>query len=260
MISSYILRSAIVGNALALTLAVACGGGDDSPASNNGTGGQSTTTASNTGGSTNTSVSTTLGGTNGQTTSSNAAISCINSGSCAPPFPYCDPVATVCVECLGDANCADGNRNTCDPTTHQCVECTTDVQCGGDTPYCSQSLNCVACLSDGNCGTGQTCDTVTYRCATACASDAICNAQIGTPYCDPVRTLCVECLADGNCAGTDNPYCLSGEGQCVECVTDANCGNDKPYCGERNRCIECLTDTNCPQGMTCDPRESTCQG
>ncbi len=257
---------------------VACGGSGETGVSGNTPGGATGTAgATSMGGSTNPAAgSSSLAGnsnTNGGTTSNTggtqgvgmggrqnggAPTPCSSSGQCSPPNPYCDSAANVCVECLGDPNCGDGDRPHCALDTHRCVECMSDGQCGGDTPYCSPGNECVECMADGNCGNGEICDTTRHTCVPTCNADADCDAGGGRPYCDMAKAVCVQCLADANCPDQDRPTCI--EGVCAECAADADCGGGDPYCETtRYRCVECLVDANCDQGETCD-QDFSCQG
>jgi Cys-rich repeat protein len=186
---------------------------------------------------------------------------CTSDAQCSFPLPYCDPSALVCVECLGDPNCANfGNgRNTCDLGTHTCVQCATDAQCGGGRPYCAPGGTCVACLSDGNCTGGQKCDPNTYRCVNACTTDTQCG--IPTPYCNTVGGYCVQCLGSANCANNQNNafVCNTATDTCVQCLANTDCGGGRPYCfSGSNQCVECLTNANCGTNGLCLP-DHTCQ-
>lgn len=198
-----------------------------------------------------------------------AVTTCTTSGTCSSPTPYC--VGGVCAQCEGDGNCAGfANRQHCSTTTHTCVQCAGDGDCANTgLPYCSPEGRCVECLAPGNCtGAGMTCDTLTYRCAPGCQSNADCSAAAGTPYCSTARGVCVECTGDGNCtANQGQPYCAP-TGRCVECVSDGNCaGTGQPYCNTSTtflfnayQCVECLTLANCPTGCTACSLDHTCQG
>jgi hypothetical protein len=71
--------------------------------------------------------------------------------------PYCDTDRNICVECLGDGNCADTDDPIC--LEGRCVECVDDSTCGGDDPYCrTENHRCVECLTDANCDQDEFCD------------------------------------------------------------------------------------------------------
>ena len=78
-----------------------------------------------------------------------AGQSCVDSGDCFVPNPYCDPDSHTCVECLSSRNCAVG---VCDVTRHTCSGCLSEADCPASAPYCdTASHGCVECLTDKNC-------------------------------------------------------------------------------------------------------------
>lgn len=98
--------------------------------------------------------------------------SCVDSGDCYAPTPYCDPGSHTCVECLSSRNCADG---VCDTTRHTCTGCLSQADCPATAPYCDPaSHGCVECLTDKNCEPlGVAClDGECGRCG-----DGICSAE-----------------------------------------------------------------------------------
>lgn len=190
-------------------------------------------------------------------------IACTGSGSCAPPVPYCDTTSSVCVECLGNPNCAGTQRPVCNVVTHACAECGADTDCtggggrlgGGGGPYCDVAAGrCVACVTDANCGNAALkCNTLSHTCVTRCQTSADC--AVPTPYCDTASSLCVECLGDPNCTRDPrNPACSQTTHACVECANDTNCTalGGRTHCDTTtSRCVACLANTDCSAGLTC---------
>ena len=187
---------------------------------------------------------------------------CTGDAQCAQPTPYCDTAASVCVQCLGDPNCANNQNNahTCNLSSHTCVQCATSANCGGQDPYCSPTGACVQCLADGNCGQNQKCNPTTYRCVNACTSDGQC--AFPTPYCNTTGGYCVQCLSTANCANNQNGdhVCDTSTDTCVECLADTDCTDPQQprcYAGD-HRCVECLTNADCGTNGVCSANHS-CQ-
>lgn len=184
---------------------------------------------------------------------------CSSDAQCSLPTPYCDPSAHVCVECLGDPNCASAQNGAhfCNLGTHTCVQCTSSAQCGGGQgAYCSPGGRCVECLADGNCGPNQKCNLNDYLCVTGCTTDAQC--AVPDPYCNMMLGYCVECLSNTNCP-LQRPICDTASDSCVQCMLDTDCkdpGQPRCYQGA-HQCVECLTNADCP-GSYCQP-DHTCQ-
>jgi len=179
---------------------------------------------------------------------------CTSDAQCGFPTPYCDTAAQVCVQCLGDPNCANApnNANFCSVSTHTCVQCNSNAQCGGGgQPYCSPAGRCVECLADGNCPTNEKCNLNTFRCAPACTSDQQCSTP--TPYCNTTAGYCVQCLGNSNCADPQFPVCNTTTNQCVECLANTDCPDpQQPLCFLGNdRCVECLVNTDCGANGVC---------
>jgi len=185
---------------------------------------------------------------------------CTSDVQCSQPTPYCDTPANVCVQCLGDPNCNNGQNGNrfCNLGSHTCVQCNTSAQCGGQNPYCSAGGSCVQCLAGGNCGQNQKCNLTTFQCVTGCTTDPQCSQP--TAYCDTILGYCVECLSNTNCANPQRPICDTSTNTCVQCQIDTDCKNpQQPRCNVgNNQCVECLVNLDCGDAGICQMNH-TCQ-
>jgi Cys-rich repeat protein len=165
---------------------------------------------------------------------------------CAEGAPAClagDGVAE-CVECLEDADCAEGTR--CDLDNNSCVVClddaeagSTDFGCAEGSPAClideEGAAACVECIANEDCADGS--------------------------YCDAGSNSCVECLEDNHC--DDGNACTTDV--CVEFSCGAELDPAGQLCGEGDACdgaglcVECVDsaeadlDAGCEEGLAvCD--------
>lgn len=219
----------VVAPALAMLLAAACGGSNDSVAV--GAGGAH---ASGSGGASNTGSTTStgsgqggqgIGGQSASTTGSGTGTggggtSCTGNADCAAPTPVCDTMSGKCVGCL-PANDTCGQGQVCDPKTETCVVgCKTDSDCMGGNTHCDMNTQqCVGCLSNDDCPAGAVC--VGDSCVPGCAPGHDCEA--GFTCCGSV---CADLTADvthcGDC-GVACPAVANGTPACTAGMCTANC-------------------------------------
>ncbi|MBN1612547.1 MAG: hypothetical protein JW940_38310 [Polyangiaceae bacterium] len=109
-----------------------------------------------------------------------ACVECTAAGDCTKPDKTCDPIdhkrvpvcgangdcteskrpfcwaaQNVCVECLGDEDCASAKPLCVD---YRCRECGSDEDCADPEPHCLASNHeCKACLDDSECEEGLRC-------------------------------------------------------------------------------------------------------
>jgi len=172
-----------------------------------------------------------------------------------------------CVKPCGTAMCETGE--VCDLANNRCIDCLGDADCADETTdkHCDLRPNtaglptgsCEECIESAHCPAGEIC--VNENCEPSCTTDANCSTDGGgnSPYCHPTTRICTECTTDTHCAAnTANPYCTPG-GDCESCITDAHCTNAaRPYCDD-NECVACRTSADCPAPQTCN-NQGTCSG
>jgi hypothetical protein len=76
----------------------------------------------------------------------------------------CDSEQSLCVQCVENQDCAQGNEpeeRVC--ANHRCVECTGDEQCDAPRPFCV-STRCSECKKDEDCGQNRFCAFARGRC------------------------------------------------------------------------------------------------
>lgn len=222
-------------------------------------------------------------------------VPCSTDGDCANPNPYCDTAARVCVRCLGDANCPNGE--TCNTTTHRCVQCATSGDCPNSSPYCDPDGRCVDCLTHDNCapqnpapGSPTLVCSPQHTCVPGCTENSQCQAPFGQArVCDTTTNQCVQCVTNTDCAAggdagrptlctaqhtctlgcnadddcAQNPtrrHCDTATSLCVQCASSADCGQQAPYCfTDTGSCVACLTDANCANaGGVCNQQLHFC--
>jgi hypothetical protein len=87
-----------------------------------------------------------------------AASQCESGQGCAPDGS-CQEV------CGSDPECTSGSLPFCAPGFSVCVECLGDADCDTEQPFCQPSLKrCVECLVDGHCESAKTCDQSEFQC------------------------------------------------------------------------------------------------
>lgn len=153
----------------------------------------------------------------------------------------CNEVLGLCVECLTDSDCADGDPCTldsCGPGTGSC----THVK----VPECKPPF-LQPCTTNGDCKTGK-CDGLLRACVVGslCASDLQCKAA--GQVCNIESGSCVECVTADDC-GPDEA-CIGY--QCLEaipCKTSKQCA--KVCDNEAGLCVDCISHQDCDAGLIC---------
>lgn len=168
---------------------------------------------------------------------------CAADGDCGetPATPRCDPKTSLCVGCLGDADCramAPGGR--CVAKT--CVQCTGDADCDG--AVCNlETHTCAECFDDGDCGrfpTRKHCVEELNRCV-QCEVDGQCSGA--TPACKSAVNQCVGCTRDAHCAGKPaTPKCRVNTNSCVRCNQTADCGANEAC--QSNQCVSTIVSND----------------
>lgn len=185
---------------------------------------------------------------------------CVGDENCANGNK-CDTTNMVCVECKRDEDCTnDPLKNACDTRINRCVDCVTDMHCSSDpalTTCDMRSYTCVDCLEDRDCG-GATpaCDVQTRTCL-GCIKDVDCKDRT-LNACDTEKHTCVDCIDNDGCDGT-NKFCDTGAQKCVQCLVNDDCPSK--HCVDKT-CVECETDANCkdPAASHCDTASHKCVG
>ncbi|MBL8633923.1 MAG: hypothetical protein JNM40_11930 [Myxococcales bacterium] len=183
--------------------------------------------------------------------------------------PYCLN-GEVCVQCRYDADCKAGTFCR----SGDCVPCTDDRHCGPncktcgldyvieadgsisskpptDKPFCytpdnrTESATCVRCRSDKDCGEGGTCDPMTQKCSTACATPCPANQ-----VCDGKK--CVECFTNAQC-----PCGICVDGACTpNCESSTDCLGTQCCSKDTNTCVS----GRCKPGLTAHGGALCCSG
>lgn len=179
------------------------------------------------------------------------------SSVCTPrDMPVCPVLAATC-EVIDPCTCLPTGEldpelcglDVCDPVTSLCVECVESSDCsdaaGGR--LCDTRVNrCVACIHDTDCGVGQVCDSATGSCV-ECVDSGDCRGA--TPVCDVLAHECVSCLDDDDCPRR----CDVGRRVCVGCLGDDDCDSAAPICDRTTlACRTCRDATgDCGIGEMC---------
>lgn len=182
---------------------------------------------------------------------------CVSDDDCSSPTSHCNVGTGICVECLNEIHCYDGN------------ECTED-SCSGYVCSNAQVENGTACTSGtccsgvcdvaaGNsdfhedCRTGPVCVGASFEYVAAnegvsCESKGTCQDGICVPP--------SGCLNDGDC-NDPVPYCKNTSGVCVECLQQSHCDDLSPCTEEICAGYECNytyiaeDGAPCPKGRCC---------
>ncbi len=105
--------------------------------------------------------------------------------------------------------------------------CTEDSHCSdmGDKKVCDKNNGkCVECLKDSHCAKGESCNTATYTCTTACRKDEDCDQSKGKQACR--AGACVpSCDSNEDCKPTEK----CKDNQCVDasCKKNDDCEKDE---------------------------------
>lgn len=95
------------------------------------------------------------------TTTYQCVPSCMDDSDCPMSMSarFCSP-SHVCVGCLNDSQCANGD---CDPNIGQCAECMFPLDCASEV--CDRTTDrCVGCLNSSTCSPGEACDPYRLEC------------------------------------------------------------------------------------------------
>ena len=146
-----------------------------------------------------------------------ATYTCAGPCSGTPTTPYL--LDEVCVQCLDDSHCADGDL--CNSETHTCG---TGDPCGNACaePYPACAVvngvpTCVPCTEDAHCGTG-TCDRATFSCTcasgTTCAED--CAQDCAVNGCPDDDRFHLRCDPNSGCCYDERGFCDNVTAFCHE--------------------------------------------
>jgi Cys-rich repeat protein len=226
----------------------AAGGSGTSPGGSGGRGGATGGTAGSGGAAT--------GGTAGSG-GSGAPEPCTSDSDCSGALGRCHPDRDVCVACLFNNECAEGQ--TCsDGTCSDPLSCTNARDCRDQSTtltICNDSSVCVECAADADCGDGRVCAVDTCVESNACATTEDCSAG---RVCDVSTSQCVECLAGGGLDAGDAGTCPTGEscsgGFCrTDCASDNDCATGNQLCDEdAGVCVDCVAHGDCASLEHCD--------
>jgi hypothetical protein len=204
--------------------------------------------------------------------------SCIGSNDpCAPP-DLCSESLNACVECLGAADCVDGNvctNDLCD-ASGACTYQNNTVVCN-DNLFCTATDRCTggACVGTGDRCPGERCNELTDACVqcltdTDCfdgnpCTDEVCNNGVcqitnnTNPCNDALFCTANDVCSGGACVGSVDPcsaplLCSESLNACVECLTASHCNDNNPC--TTDQCIGGIcTNTNntsvCDDGLFC---------
>ena len=184
---------------------------------------------------------------------------CGQNSDCAstPTLPVCDTTQSMCVGCLTNADCPNGQD--CTPLevcqTPAPATCSSDADCRADggtgaTPHCDTSSGtCVQCLTTAQCPVGDACEAEVCETMAPCQADFDCVFP-GLTHCDTSTEICVQC--------TDPSQCLSGQNcvndACTVCTSDTDCTTSAigPHCDTTTGgCAVCTESSECPGNQVC---------
>ncbi|MBM4353682.1 MAG: hypothetical protein FJ109_07770 [Deltaproteobacteria bacterium] len=229
---------------------------------------------------------------------------CSEAGKCEP-FPcqsskdcpgtlVCADELDICVACVGDEDCPEGEACGPDHACHAVHPCTSDKECKDFELVCDKAAGvCVQCLKSEHCEAGKYCregfclpvlcepgaskcdgsdvlvcpDGSGWQTAATCDVLQYCeDGQCKDLVCPPAETWCegsvaFECAADGksivseeDCAVT-KLFCFAG--QCIETV----CTPEAIYCLDADTVATCAEDgmgfaeSDCPAQHYCQGEE-----
>ena len=193
-----------------------------------------------------------------------AQIACKSDKQCADFGKVCDLQAGVCVQCLVDGDCNDGQ--SC--KAHLCLDapapCGTSKDCASGTVCDKPAAQCVGCLGDDDCDDLAHCEQtvcVTDLChggATACVDGTtrkVCAAN-GGGWTSEACTGGTSCIA-GSCASS---VCTAGAKSCAQGQNAvATCNATGTAWGEA---VACPAATSCQdavcQPQVCTPNQKKC--
>ena len=239
---------------LALTLSGGCGGDEEATPGNDTTGAETTdedATAVDAAADTATVPDT-----------SGPPLTCKSDKDCSPFGLLCDAGTAVCVPCVGDEDCDEGD--IC--VNHACVikptDCATAKDCAGDE-VCDKSAGvCVGCVHDGDCDADSHCDTGECVAGVCKAGASACDGMYSVKVCDAegakwTTKACGKNQAceDGACALV---VCNPGDKLCkgnsiVTCGARGTSVRDEQPCKANETCIAgtCLIQICVPNQVVC---------
>jgi hypothetical protein len=77
---------------------------------------------------------------------------------------FCEPATRTCLECFRDSHCPSSAAPRCDVPSARCVECLGNADCANPLPTC-QAAQCVGCASSADCDPGRECNAFLGTCA-----------------------------------------------------------------------------------------------
>lgn len=182
-----------------------------------------------------------LGGDSGQST---AGESCASSNDCASGLrcvmQTCqdgkavgdDGAVDASPKCSSDGECARaGSSARYCKAASVCTECLVDADCSAKarTPRCNvtassaEQNSCVVCLEDGDCLEGQHCSVVVVG-----------PGRLPPPsVAGGGGNACVACLVDADCTDLSRPRCDATFNSCVACKVSTDCKDPVfPVCSQ----------------------------
>lgn len=192
---------------------------------------------------------------------------CSDTDPCSGDLPVCDEATSTCVECVVDADCAEG---TCVDNACFVDRCTSDLDCPAGLGCDLETGTCGLCATDGDCPGGYTCvaETCTPIDDLVCVPDArrcegqdllVCSRD-GTleerTTCDG-ETLCIQSETSAACMPI---VCTPDEIGCLDGSTAYICDPT----GTARTPLECRDDQYCDGGScrpkVCDAGVTACEG
>jgi hypothetical protein len=177
-------------------------------------------------------------------------------GPCPAERPKCDPVAKMCVSCLGDRDCDPGmtcQMGACMPGCNAVHPCGMNSVCDVDAGVCR------SCFTDKDCKdkSKPVCDSVTGHCAACspaadkCPDGQYCDLNGGNPACKMGCKSAGDCIQFGIAGQCCNHLCTDTSASADNCgACGMGCGG-KACCS--SVCVDLMADAkNCSAcGMVC---------
>ncbi len=163
---------------------------------------------------------------------------------CQAPTPFLNNKGE-CVECLADADCADGEY--CEELSQSCM----DAACQAPTPFQLEDGSCVECKNDSHCtakGEGYKCKV--NVCVFQGDLPEECSLCVSPyPACAEINGIwaCVQCAADADC----------GNGTCDLSLYACDNGGVGPGCGSCNNDGDCVSAMG-DKVLACDAASGCC--
>ncbi len=116
---------------------------------------------------------------------------------------YCEPSSRTCVECVIDSHCPSSVAPRCDGRAFRCVECLGNADCANPLPSC-QAQQCVGCSTSAQCDPGRECSVFSGACTplndTCASARAILPSGTGSVFISGDPGQAIDDTA-GTCAG-----------------------------------------------------------